>query len=127
METVTLPYQEFLDRDWYYLLTVRALGDWEILSTSESGEVAGNAEDGVYLLLVVNRRQGTVIECRYDSWQERYQDVEMVRRLPPGGEAGAGAPAWLRPVVPSRAGSAARPLPDPPPPEPGASADTPAA
>jgi hypothetical protein len=114
METATVSYSEFLNKDWRHLMEIRQLGDWHVLSSVEGEATLGRTDNRVYLLLVVNETEETVIECRYDSWQERCQDVEMLRRLPPSGEAGAGVGAKLHPIVPTLTASAAKQPPAPP-------------
>ena len=102
MQTIDLPYQEYLDGHFYYLMTVTTLGPWRIESASQ---------DGVYLLLLVNHEEQSVVLCRYESFQERYADVEMLRRMRPDGAAGAAVAAWLRPTPPTLSDSDAKPLP----------------
>ena len=67
------------------------------------------------LLLLVDDVSGRVAVFAYDSQEERERDAKLVRSLPEDGAGGdgAGVPAPLRPVPPTRVrGNAAYPVDD---------------
>ena len=102
MQAIGLPYQEYLEGHFYSLMTVKTLGPWRIESASQ---------DGVFLLLLVNDAEQVAVVCRYGSFQERYEDVELLRRIPPDEGAGAAVAAWLRPPPLALSDAGAKPLP----------------
>ena len=104
MLTETMPYHWFEDRYFSDLQPVRGFGLWQVWAARQYH---------AYLLLVVNQIEEVVIKCQYESQEERSADIKLLRCLPPDGEAGAGALAFLRPVPPTLSGKNARPLPKP--------------
>ncbi len=104
MQTVTMPYQWFVDRYFSDLERVRDFGLWQVWSARQYQ---------TYLLLVVNEIEEVVVKCQYDSQEEYRADVELVRLIPPDDAAGAGSLASLSPVPPVLPANNARPLPKP--------------
>lgn len=104
MQTVTMPYQWFVDRYFTHLQPVCGFDLWQVWSANQ-----------VYapLLLLVNEIEEVVIKCQYESQEERAEDIDLLRRIPPAGEAGAGVLAALKPVPPALLPGKARSLPKP--------------
>ncbi len=100
MQTKTMPYQWFVDRFFTDLQPVRGFGLWQVWS-AEQGQNP--------LLLVVNEIEETVVQCRYESDTERAEDIALLRRLPPGDEAGAGVFAFPKPPLPTLLAAKAKP------------------
>lgn len=104
MQTVTMPYQWFVDRYSRDSVPVIGFGLWQVWSAKQYQDP---------LLLLVNETEGVVIKCRYESREERAEDIDLLCRIPPEGEAGAGVLAVLKPVPPVLSAGDARPLPEP--------------
>ncbi len=104
MQTVTMPYQWFVDRCFRDFSPVRGFGLWQVYSAKQYQDP---------LLLLVNETEEVVIKCRYESWEECAEDIDLLRRIPPGGEASAGVLAALNPAPPVLSAGSARPLPKP--------------
>lgn len=103
MRTVELNYEDYLESDFSYVYVVRAFGSWQILSASDGA---------AFVLLLVNDAARAATVFRYDDFEERFHDVEMLRRLPPGGAAGAAVAAFLNPLPPTLSASNAKPPPE---------------
>ena len=104
MQTVTMPYQWFVDQYFTDLQPVRDFGLWQVWAAKQYR---------AYLLLVVNEIEEVVIKCQYESHEERLEDMKLLRCIPPDGEDGAGIFASLRPVPPVISAGSARRLPRP--------------
>ena len=102
MQTAEQPYQEYLDSRFQDLETICSLGAWQIESASD---------EGALLLVIVNHEKKSVALCRYTSLFERSDDIELLLRLPPEGDAEAGVFAWLKPSPPSLPAGNTRPFP----------------
>ncbi|MGO8673188.1 MAG: hypothetical protein ACLQVD_17750 [Capsulimonadaceae bacterium] len=85
-----LSYQEYLNRQYDYLMNIRRFGAWRVQSASHHG---------TYVLILVNDEDQCAMECRYDSWDERYKDVEQVRRLASDGPDAGWEPRALNPLT----------------------------
>jgi len=104
MRTVMMPYQWFTDRYFGDSKPVCGFGLWQVWSARQYQAP---------LLLLVNETEEVVIKCQYDSQEERAEDIDLLRRIPPEGEADAGILAALKPVPPVLSAGSARPLPEP--------------
>jgi hypothetical protein len=102
MQTVEQPYQDYLDSHYQDLETIRTLGAWQIESASEENEL---------LLVIVNHEEKVVVKCRYRSFFDRSDDIELLLRLPPDEGSAAGVLSWLRPSPPFLSAGNARPFP----------------
>lgn len=102
MQTVTMPYRWFMDRYFNDLEPVLDFGLWQIYAAKQYQD---------HLLLLVNEREEVVIRCRYESRKEQAEDIDLLRRIPHGGDAGAGVLAALKPSPPMLSAGNARPLP----------------
>lgn len=64
------------------------------------------------LLLLIDDTRKRVALFKYDTYSEREKDIRLVLHLPDGeGGAGAGVPAFIRPVPPGRPAQNAQALP----------------
>ncbi len=100
MQTTAMPYKWFVDRFFTELQTVRGFGLWQVWAARQGKDP---------LLLVVNELEETVVQCRYESEAERTEDINLLRRLPPGDEAGAGVFAFPKPPPPTLSAAKAKP------------------
>jgi len=100
MQTTEMPYQWFVDRFFTELQPVRGFGSWQVWAARQGRDP---------LLLVVNELEETVVQCRYENDAERTEDINLLRLLPPGDEAGAGVFAFPKPPHLSLSAAKAKP------------------
>lgn len=100
--TETVPYQWYREGHFTDLELISCRGPWQVWAAQESQ---------AYLLLVVNGLEKIVIKCQYLSWQHRCEDIALLGRIPPDGDAAAGVPAPHTPAPPVLSAGQARPFP----------------
>ena len=103
MRATELPYSAYLDGYFPHLQQVRAFPNWKALSADK---------DGIFLLILDEFEQRKATLYEYDTWDEREQEIQVLRNLPPDTGPDAAVPSFRRPNPPVRPARDAKPLPE---------------